>query len=132
MDTLAAECGWSFEHAANVRQLREIGVERDIVAVLFDASALGVPTKHALQAVCEVLPNVLPIVCHKSSETIHWSELAQAGAFHALLLPLRASEVRQSLGFVWEAQRRRRSRIVVLRRLPPVYSRAAQATGTVG
>jgi DNA-binding NtrC family response regulator len=129
MDILAAECGWSFEHAENLGQLREIGIERDLVAVLIDASALDLPTKHALQSVLEVLPKTLPIVCHKSSETIRWSELAEAGAFHALLLPLRASEVRQSLGFVWEAQRRLRSRIVVLRRLPPVCRRGAQATG---
>jgi|KBSSwiStaDraftv2_1062776.scaffolds.fasta_scaffold1631159_1 hypothetical protein len=106
MGTLAAESGWSYEHAGNFGKLREIGRQRAIVAVLIDAGSLGVPIKDALQAVSEALPKALPIVCHKSSETIRWSDLADAGAFHALLMPLCESEVRQSLGFVWAAQRR--------------------------
>jgi hypothetical protein len=106
MGRLAAESGWSFEHAGNVPKLREIGGERAVVAVLIDAGALGVSIRDALRAVSEALPKALPIVCHKSSETILWSELADAGAFHALLMPLCESEVRQSLGFVWAAQRR--------------------------
>jgi hypothetical protein len=107
MGTLAAESGWSFEHARDFGRLREIGDGGDVVAVFIDASTLGVPIREALRAVYEVLPGAFPIVCHKSSEPLRWPELSQAGAFHALLTPLCENEVRQSLGFVWDAQRRR-------------------------
>jgi len=106
MDTLAAESGWSFEQAGNLRQLREIGALRDIVTVLIDPAMLGMRPKEAVQAVSDAAPKSLPILCHKASETIQWTELAQAGAFHALLMPLRASEVRQAFGFVFEARGR--------------------------
>jgi hypothetical protein len=127
MDTLAAEAGWSFEQARNLGQLRAVGLDRTVVAVLIDANALCMPPEHALQAVLDILPEALPIVCHKSSEAIHWSELARVGAFHALLMPLRASEVRQSLGFVGEAHQRRRSRLVMLRPRPPVSDRGTKS-----
>jgi len=129
MDTLAAEYGSSFKHARNLDQLCEVGIENNIVAVLIDSDSLGISTKRALESVLDVLPKVLPIVCHKASETIHWSELVDAGAFHALLLPLCASEVRQSLGFVWEAQQRRRTRVLVLPSRPVASSRRTQAAG---
>jgi DNA-binding NtrC family response regulator len=130
MDALAAESGWAFEHVGNLSQLQEIGVKRNIIAVLIDTGALGMPPNGALRAVTDVLPNALPILCHKASETIQWAELAQAGAFHALLLPLRASEVRQTLGFVSEAHRRRRSRLVVLHHRPRMRVHEAQVAGT--
>ena len=128
METLAAESGWSFEHAGNLRQLQEIGSTRDVVAVLIEAATLGMPPAEALQAVSEALPKTLPILCHKASENIQWTQLADAGAFHALLLPLRASEVRQTLGFVWEAQRRRRSR-AALRNRPIASGHRARRAG---
>jgi hypothetical protein len=51
-------------------------------------------------------PELRPIVCHRLSEPIDWPALSRAGAFHAVSLPLKESEVRQSLGFVWEAEER--------------------------
>jgi hypothetical protein len=52
------------------------------------------------------LPEVRVIACHGFAESIDWPELSDAGAFHALWLPLKENEVRQSLGFVWEAEKR--------------------------
>lgn len=118
METLAAESGWTFEHAGDLRQLREIGAARDIVAVLIDAAMLGMRPEDAVQAVSDAAPKSLPILCHKASETIEWTELAQAGAFHALLMPLHPSEVRQTFGFISDAHRRRRVREIISR-LPP-------------
>jgi len=114
MERLAAESGWSFEHAGNLRQLREIGSLRDVVAVLIDTATLGMPPQQALQAVAHAVPRSLPILCHKASETIQWTELAQAGAFHALLMPLHPSEVRQALGFVSEARGRRTEQVAAV------------------
>jgi hypothetical protein len=52
------------------------------------------------------LPEVRLIVCHGLAESIDWPALSRAGAFHLLSLPLKENEVRQSLGFVWEAEER--------------------------
>jgi hypothetical protein len=50
------------------------------------------------------------VVCHGFSEPIDWPALRDAGAFDALWLPLKEDEVRRSLGFVWEAEKRRGER----------------------
>jgi hypothetical protein len=52
------------------------------------------------------LPEVRLVACHGFAESIDWPALSEAGAFHSLWLPLKESEVRRSLGFVWEAERR--------------------------
>ena len=52
------------------------------------------------------MPEVRLILCHGLSEKIDWPALSRAGAFHAISLPLRESELRQSLGFVWESDAR--------------------------
>ena len=127
MDTLSAECDWSFEHAENLANLRDIGSGRDIVAVLIDPAILAMQPTQALQAVAEALPQALPILCHKASEILPWTQLAQAGAFHALLLPLHAGEVRQTLGFV--SAQRRRPRVVALHNRPIANSHRPVAAG---
>jgi DNA-binding NtrC family response regulator len=128
IDTLFAECDWSFEHAENLAKLREIGAGRDVVAVLIDPASLAMQPTQALRTVSEALPRALPILCHKASEILPWAQLAQAGAFHALLMPLHAGEVRQTLGFV-SAQRRRRPRVVALHDRPMASSHRAQPAG---
>lgn len=45
------------------------------------------------------------MLCHGFAEMIDWPQVADAGAFHSLLLPFDVREVRQSLGFVWGAKR---------------------------
>jgi hypothetical protein len=97
---LAPEFGWSLEIAAGLDALRELSAGGNLVAVLFDAHALGLPWKHALDLVRGAAAPALPIPCHRLSDRVNWPELAEAGAFHALALPFDRSEVRQSLGFV--------------------------------
>lgn len=111
LDNLAAEFGWSVARVSSIPQLAEMKVGGNLVAVLFNPQGLGL-TKHgltgeqALQVVREAAPGALPIVCHGFADTVDWPELAEAGAFHLLRMPLDLSEVRQSLGFVREATRR--------------------------
>ncbi len=100
--TLAAEFGWHMEMADSLENLKEIH-DAPAVAVLFDAAALEMPVEQALRVVKKLTPGALPVVCHRPSDHIRWPELAEAGAFHALLLPLKAEEVRQTLGFVHDA-----------------------------
>ena len=47
------------------------------------------------------------ITCHRYDEPVDWGEFCELGAFHSIRLPMAETEVRQSLGFVWEAEKRR-------------------------
>ena len=113
---LVPEFGWSIVTAAGVDQLRELSGGSNVVAVLFDANSLGLSWQHALSTLRNAAPQALLIPCHRLSEAVDWPELADAGAFHALALPLHASEVRQSLGFVWSARLRRTANVVPISR----------------
>ncbi len=102
LQAAAVEFGWTVRF---VHDLREAASAR---AVLFYRDALG-PGCSWLDAVRQLklaLPEARLIACHGLAEAIDWPELCDAGAFHALGLPLRANEVRRSLGFLSEAQKR--------------------------
>lgn len=111
---LAREFGWSIEPAAGFEQLRALGRGRQIVAVLFDAGDLGVTVEQALRAARKAAPNARLISCHRFSDVVNWPELAEAGAFHALSIPLDRNELRQSLGFVWSARLRRPASVLTM------------------
>jgi DNA-binding NtrC family response regulator len=112
---LAREFGWSIEPAAGLEQLRQVGIARQIVAVVFDAASLGLGVEQALRALRKAVPNARFIPCHRFSEVVDWPTLADAGAFHALALPLDRGEVRQSLGFVWSARLKRTANVLAMR-----------------
>jgi hypothetical protein len=104
-DAVAAEFDCDVEQATSLSGLRKISAVRNIVAVLFDAPALGLSWKDALKFVMDAAPSALPIVCAGFSHSIPWPELADDGAYHLLRLPIDESEVRHSLGFIWAAKR---------------------------
>jgi hypothetical protein len=110
----AVEFGWSVESAANLAELRKMSRSGYLVAVFFDAETLCLPWDRALKSVREVAPAALPVVCRKFSDTVSWPDLVEAGAFHAVSLPLDPIEVRHSLGFVWAATLRRSCNIIAL------------------
>jgi DNA-binding NtrC family response regulator len=116
LEALASDFGCNLQPAKDLNALSAFASEHEIVAVLFDARALGMTWSRALQCIREAAPDALPIVCHTSSEKVDWPELAEAGAFHVLLLPLHPSEVKQSLGFIADAQRRQPVNVVPFRR----------------
>lgn len=121
LDTLASEFGWSVEAVGGVADIGQVAGRARVIAVLFDAKAGDGSWTSALRSIQEAAPEALPILCHTSSERIPWPDLAEAGAFHALLLPLHAAEVRQSLAFVCAARARRRQiRMMPTRRQPSV------------
>ena len=106
MESLLAEFEWSVENILTVDGLAEVCTRRDVVAVLVDPAVLELSWQRALAAVQAVAPRALPILCDRFSSAIDWSEASSAGAFHMLSLPLDLGELRQSLGFVWEAEER--------------------------
>jgi hypothetical protein len=102
LQAAAAEFGWSVTIA------NELPDAASTQAVLFHRDALGAGCSwlEAVRRLKLALPEARLIACHGFSEAIDWPELCDAGAFHALGLPLRANEVRRSLGFLSEAQKR--------------------------
>jgi len=107
LDLLVAEFGWSLKKVEDLDDLQTFGGNCDPVTVLFGPKILALSWAKALNRVMAAAPRALPIVCHGFGERLDLSEVAEAGAFHTLLLPFSVSEVRQSLGFVWCAKRLR-------------------------
>lgn len=106
--TVAGQFGWTVEIAEDLREAAAAQAYRRTIAVLFHRGALGACSwVEALRLVRLGFPETHPIVCHGFSEPIDWPGLCDAGAFHDLWLPLKEEEVRQSFGFLWEAEKRR-------------------------
>ena len=106
LDILVAEFGWSLNQASSLRGLAELNADYNVVAVLFSPRSLALPWEHALRGILDAAPGALPILCHRFADAIDWPQVAEAGGFHSLLLPFTRGEVRQSLGFVWDAKYR--------------------------
>lgn len=123
LDRLVVEFGWSLKKVATIEALRLPNVNRDAVAVLFEATMWGLGWHEALRMVIDSAPAAYPILCHRLSDILDWPELSVAGAFHALAIPFRESEARQSLGFVWAAKSRPKN-VVALREPGNFYRRA--------
>ena len=103
---VAADFGWTAEVVYELCEAAFIEASRQIVAVLFSSDALG-PGKSWLETIRALrlaLPKLRLVACHSFTESIDWPELCDAGAFHALWLPLKEDEVRRTLGFIWAAE----------------------------
>lgn len=107
MDHLVSAFGYSLKEVLTLRHLGDL--DDDLVAVFFSPNAMGLECDDALQHVLRAAPSALPIVCHGFAENVDWPRLVDAGAFHSLPMPFSATEVRQTLGFVWGAKSRSES-----------------------
>src|SRR5207249_1347265 len=123
VERLAVNFDWSLKRAPNFDVLRAPHFHRDAVAVLFEASMWGLSRQEVLRMVINAVPGACPILCYRLSAPLDWPELSAAGAFHALAIPFRESEARQSLGFVW-AKRLRPKNVIALREPGTFYRRA--------
>ncbi len=106
LDVLVADFGWLLKEASSLRQVAELNADHNVVAVLFSPRNLGLPWDQALRGILDAAPGALPILCHGFADAIDWPQVAQAGVFHSLRWPFELGEVRQSLGFVWDAKAR--------------------------
>jgi hypothetical protein len=116
VEWLAWKYGWSLKHAPSLSELAGLR-ERRVVSVLFDPKDLDSDWQTALQGVLQVVPDALPIICRRFSETSRWAEMASAGAYHILHYPFSLTEIRLCFGFVSQAQRRHHE--LGLSRWPP-------------
>ncbi len=108
LQAAAKDFGWVVNVSRDVCKIAAAQASRKTVAVLFccDTLGRGYSWIETIRLFRRALPEARLLPCHGFSEPIDWPELCDAGAFHALWLPLRENEVRQSLGFVWEAEER--------------------------
>jgi hypothetical protein len=105
---VAREFGWAVQVAGDLRTAAETQADEKSDAVLFhrDAPGAGCSWLDAVRLLRLTLPEARLIACHGFAESINWPELCDAGAFHALGLPLNENEVRKSLGFLAQAVKR--------------------------
>jgi hypothetical protein len=99
LQAVAGEFGWAVKLAGDMRDAAAAQ------AVLFYRDALGPGCSwvDAVRRLRLALPEARLVACHGLAESIDWPELCDAGAFHALGLPLNENEVRRSLGFIAQA-----------------------------
>jgi hypothetical protein len=106
LDPLAAEFGWSLKHVSSAGALRRLGNNCRVIAVLVEAPELDISWTQTLQSVQNAAPAALIVACRRFSDSMLWTELAGAGAFHDLHVPFDPLEMRRAFGFVWAAQQR--------------------------
>jgi len=107
LQSVAKEFGWAVEVAEDLREVAAAQANRRTIAVLFHREAFGYCSWiDAVQRLKFALPEARAVAFHGFAEPIDWPGLCDAGAFHALWLPLKEDDVRQSFGFVWEAEQR--------------------------
>jgi hypothetical protein len=108
LQAVAENFGWMVRIAHDLCEVAAAQANRKTVALLFcrDTLGQGYSWLETIRLFKRALPEVRLLPCHGFSEPVDWPELCDAGAFHALWLPLKENEVRQSLGFVREAEKR--------------------------
>lgn len=105
---VSADFGWDLHVAHDLDQVVALQECRNIVAFLFASDALGsgLSWLESISLLQLASPTARLIPCHGFSCTIDWAKLCEAGAFHSLWLPLKKNEIRRSLGFLWESEKR--------------------------
>jgi len=114
LDVVVKEFGWFLEIAQSLDDLRVLSTDRHIVALLIDPAAIQLSPSEALESAMEIAPRARRVLCYRFSDTMSLAEMADAGAFQTLATPLNPTEVRQCLGFVWAADRRKPANVVSL------------------
>jgi DNA-binding NarL/FixJ family response regulator len=125
LNAIAHDFGWSIARTTDQSGLREISRSCTVIAVLIQTGALGKPWPEALRTVRAASTQTRIIMCHKADQARYRNEMIEAGAFGVLLSPLKYSEVRQLLGFVWA------SRIAPSRQLVPATRKTRPKDGAV-
>jgi ActR/RegA family two-component response regulator len=108
LSRVAADFGWTVQVGHDLRQTAELVAQLSTVAIFanHDAVGAGFSWLEIIRVLRRTLPDARLVVCHGFGDVFDWTQLCNAGAFHALQLPLQDPELRQSLGFIWEAEKR--------------------------
>jgi hypothetical protein len=105
---VSADFGWDVLVAPDLDRVVAVQEYRKIMAFLFAGDALGsgLSWLESISLLQLASPTTRLIPCHGFSVSVDWPELSEAGAFHSLRLPLRENELRRTLGFLWESEKR--------------------------
>lgn len=103
---VAQEFGWAVVTVSGADEVSCLARSRRVSAVFFlrDASS-GESWSDALGRLRLLATEAHLIPCCGFSDPVDWDQLRDAGAFHSLWLPLKENELRQCLGFIWQATR---------------------------
>jgi hypothetical protein len=112
LESVSGEFGWPVKVLNGQPDVAEAQQHGASAGVLFYRDALGPGCSwlDAIRILRVALPGVHLVACHGFTEAFDWPKLCDAGAFHALWLPLKEDEVRKSLGFISEARKKSLSR----------------------
>ena len=94
--------GWSVQRAADLSEFAKLPGGQEILAVVVHLRQPALASwRYIVQAVQNSAPRARVLVCHGVGDDASPSEGLAAGAYHTLLTPLQANEVRQAFGFLW-------------------------------
>lgn len=102
---VAQEFGWQVVTVSGPEEASALARNRRVAAVFFLRDASGGSWTDALGQLRAMVPEAHLIPCCGFSDPVDWDQLRDAGAFHSLWLPLKENELRQCLGFIWQATR---------------------------
>ena len=110
---LVEHLGWTVRHVSTLEGLKEFR-ERETPAVYVEPNSGSLAQQVA--TIREWTPNARVVACYRLSSQLLADELVAAGAFHSVPRPLHLGELKQSLGFVWEAWSRKPKRVESIQR----------------
>lgn len=85
-------------------------VPPDRIAAVLSKCATGESWPATVRNLRDAYPEARIITCHGFRDFIDWGQMYDLNTFHAIRTPMQEEEVRQSLGFLWEAEQRSRAR----------------------
>lgn len=134
VEPIADRFGWSVVVAPDMDELKALSQRGRVRVVLVHTAAFALHEDRnawgkTLAEVQSAAPEARIIVCHRAAAANAASKLLQHGAYFTLMLPLKAAEVRQALGFVWAS---RNSPSTLSFRLEPNAHQPERATAEVG
>lgn len=97
---------WTVRHEHNPDCLRELNGKSDIAGVFVECSGEGLNDVLRLKRIQSLVPEACVVAC-RPLDLMDATESDSIGAFHVIARPLDLSELRQSVGFVWESWSRR-------------------------
>jgi hypothetical protein len=122
-----------FESSDSQDSLRKLYEAHSLAGVLWDWNAETAPAPEDVELVQESAPGARIVLCHPIVRSYWIEDLETHGLFHALLRPLQMNEVRQALGFLWQALSRDeaagRLRVIQGKKRPQTPAKRAVGAG---
>jgi hypothetical protein len=100
---LAVEFNFDLEFIPEISNLAELSEPHGVSSVVIRLDESGRNAADATNHIRTLAPNARVILSRPMASHISSADLNEAGVFHSIRQPMHASEMRQSLGFLWSA-----------------------------